>query len=84
MLDAGWHELCRIEVLGNGSLFNAVRAVIAGDYGIYYGGQIIRTWGITPVGLGMNLYLLNHVVIRYGSITDYPPLSDNTDSEEEM
>ena len=84
VLDAGWHELCRIEVLGNGSLFNAVHAVIAGDYDISYGGQIILTRNITPVGLGMNLYLLNHVVIRYGSIIDYPPLSDNTDSEEEM
>ena len=84
VLDDGWHELCRIEVRGNRSLFNAVHAVIAGDYDIFYGGQIILTRDITPVMLGMNLYLLNHVVIRYDSIIDYPPLSDNTDSEDEM
>ena len=58
--------------------------MIAGDYDISYDGQIILTRDITPVRLGMNLYLQNHVVIRYDSIIDYPPLSDNTDSEEEM
>lgn len=84
VLDDGWHELCRIRVRGNRSLFNAVHAVIAGDYDISYDGQIILTRDITPVRLGMNLYLLNHVVIRYDSIIDYPPLSDNTDSEDEM
>jgi hypothetical protein len=84
VLDDGWHELCRIRVRGNRSLFNAVHAVIAGDYGIFYDGQIILTQDITPVRLGMNLYLLNHVVIRYDSDIEYPPLSGNTDSEDEM
>ena len=34
VIDEVWHELCRIEVKRNKSLFNAVHAVIVGDYDI--------------------------------------------------
>ena len=82
--DDGWQELCRMEVKGNKSLFNAVHAVITGDYDIIHRGMIILTRDITPVRLGMSMYELNQVGIRYDSIIDYSPMSDNTDSDEDV
>ena len=82
--DDGWHELCRIEVPGNASLFNAVHAVVAGHYDILHRGMIILTRDITPAGLGMSIDLLNHVRITDDSIIDYSPMSDNTDSDEDV
>ena len=80
----GWHELCRIDVPRHGSLFNAVHEVLAGHYDIRYGGNIIMTRDITPAGLGMSICLFNHVMISYDSNIDYTPMSDNTDSEEDV
>ena len=80
----GWHELCRIDVPRHGSLFNAVHAVVAGHYEIINRGTVLVTRRMTPVGLGMSIYEVNQVVIRYDSDIDYSAMSDNTDSEEDM
>ena len=80
----GWHELCRIDVPRHGSLFNAVHAVVAGHYDIIYRGTVLVTRRMTPVGLGMSMYEVNQVVIRYDSVIDYSTMSDNTDSEEDV
>ena len=45
---------------------------------------MLVTRQMTPVRLGMSMYLLNQMVIRYDSVIDYSPMSDNIDSEEEM
>jgi len=94
----GWHELCRIDVSRHGSLFDAVHAVVAGHYDIIYRddvivsghhdiinrGNVLVTRRMTPVGLGMSMYEVNQVVIRYDSDIDYSTMSDNTDSEEDV
>lgn len=93
----GWHELCRIDVPRHGSLFNAVHAVVAGHYDIIYRddvivpghhdiiyrGTVLVTRRMTPVGLGMSMYEVNQVVIRYDFDVDYSTMSDNTDSDED-
>ena len=83
MCDDGWHELCRIEVPGNASLFNVVHAVVTGHYDILHRGIIILTRDITPVMINMSIYLLNHVRITNDSIIDYSPMSDNTDNDKD-
>ena len=82
--DDGWHELCRIVVPGDASLFNAVHAEVAGHYDIFHCGAIILNQDITPAGLGMSIYFVNQVRISYDSIIDYSPMSDNTDSDEDV
>ena len=82
--DDGWHELCRIDVPGDASLFDAVHAMVAGDYYINHCGVIILDEDITPAGLGMSIYLLNHVRIEYVSTIDYSLIFDNTDSDEDV
>ena len=84
MCDDGWHELCRIDVPGDASLFDAVHAMVAGDYYINHCGVIILDEDITPAGLGMSIYLLNHVRIEYVSTIDYSLIFDNTDSDEDV
>ena len=80
----GWHELCRIDAPRHGSLFDAVHAVVARHYDIIYRGTVLVTRRMTPVGLGMSMYEVNQVVIRYDAVIDYSTMSDNTDSEEDM
>ena len=80
----GWHELCRIDVPRHGSLVDAVHAVVTGHYEIIYRGTVLVTRRMTPVGLGMSMYEVNQVVIRYDSVIDYSTMSDNTDSEEDV
>ena len=72
-----------IYVPRHGSLFDAVHAVVGGHYDIIYRGTVLVTRRMTPVGLGMSMYEVNQVVIRYDSVIDYSTMSDNTDSEED-
>ena len=77
----GWHELCRIDVPRHGSLFDAVHAVVAGHYDIIYRGTVLVTRRMTPVGLGMSMYEVNQVVIRYDSVIDWALVSDSADGD---